>query len=68
MTNIDALADERDSLRLEEREIIDQIRETRAKLAKMRTELQSLRKNRDGLNETVRPLRRTVTNSEPQLS
>jgi len=58
MTNIDALADERDSLRLEEREIIDQIRETRAKLAKMRTELQSLRKNRDELNETVRALKK----------
>lgn len=58
MTGVDVLADERDRLRIEEREIIDQMRESRSKLAKVRTELQSLRKNRDELNETVRALKK----------
>ena len=58
MDILTALADERDKLRLEERELTDQMRETRAKLAKLRPEIQSLRKNRDDLNETVKALKK----------
>lgn len=58
MTSVDELGDERNRLRIEEREILDQMRETRVKLAKSRTELQSLRKNRDELNETVKALKK----------
>ena len=52
------MADERDNLRLEAREILDQTRETGTKLVKLRAELQILRKTRDELNETVKALKK----------
>ena len=58
MDNLDELADERDRLRVQEREALDRLNDTRAKLSKVRTELQTLRKTRDELNETVRALKK----------
>lgn len=58
MTSADELGDERNRLRIEERRILDEMSETRAKLGKLRTELARLRKNRDELNETVRALKK----------
>ena len=59
MESLEQLADERDRLKEEERKIFSELVETRAKIAKLRPELQSLRKIRDGLNETVRALKKT---------
>jgi len=58
LSSLEALAEERDRLRLEAREILDEMRKDRVKLVKLRSELQSLRKARDELNETVRALKK----------
>jgi uncharacterized coiled-coil DUF342 family protein len=59
MSKIDELDDERQKLRIELRNSIDKLSETRTKLTKVRDELQQLRKTRDGLNDTVRALKQT---------
>ncbi len=59
MDSLEELADERDRLKTEEREILAEISETRSKLGKLRTELQTLRETRDELNQTVRALKKT---------
>ncbi len=59
MDSLEELADERDRLRREEREVLVEIGKTRSKLEKLRTELQTLRRTRDELNETVRALKKT---------
>jgi uncharacterized coiled-coil DUF342 family protein len=58
LDNLEDLADERDRLQEEERRILSELGETRAKIAKLRPDLQSLRKNRDDLNETVKALKK----------
>ncbi len=57
MSSIDDLADEREQLRIEQREILDKLNDTKTKLRTVRDELQNLRKTRDGLNDTVRALK-----------
>jgi len=59
LDSLEELADERDRLRDEERKILSDMAETRTKIGKLRTELQTLRKTRDELNETVRALKKT---------
>ncbi len=59
MDSLEELADERDRLRTEEREILAKIAKTRSKLEELRAELQTLRTARDELNETVRALKNT---------
>ncbi len=59
MEGLNDLADERDRLREEEKSILSDMAEIRAKLGKIRPELQELRKTRDGLNETVRALKKS---------
>ncbi len=58
LDNLDELADERDKLRVQEREALDHLNDTRAKLSRVRTELQNLRRTRDELNETVKALKK----------
>ncbi len=57
MSKLDQLDDERQKLRIDLRKNLDKLNETRTKLAKVREELQALRKTRDGLNDTVRALK-----------
>ncbi len=57
MSSIDDLADEREQLRIEQKEILDKLNDTKVKLRTVRDELQNLRKTRDGLNDTVRALK-----------
>src|SRR2546427_13262457 len=59
VSKIDELDDQRQKLRNELRKSLDKLNETRAKLSKVREELQQLRKTRDGLNDTVRALKQT---------
>src|SRR5437867_12137029 len=59
VSKIDELDDQRQKLRIELRKSLDKLNETRAKLSKVREELQQLRKTRDGLNDTVRALKQT---------
>ncbi len=59
MDSLEELADERDRLRTEEREILAEIGKTRSRLEKLRGELQTLRRTRDELNETVKALKKT---------
>ncbi len=59
LDSLEELADEHDRLREEERKILSDLTETRMKVAKLRAELQTLRKTRDGLNETVRALKKS---------
>jgi len=58
LENLDELADERDRVRVQEREALEHLSQTRAKLSRVRTELQNLRKTRDELNETVKALKK----------
>ncbi len=59
LENLDELADERDRLRVQEREALDRLNDSRAKLSRVRIELQNLRKTRDELNETVKALKKS---------
>src|SRR2546425_12267348 len=59
VSKIDELDDQRQKLRMDLRKSLDKLNETRAKLSKVREELQQLRKTRDGLNDTVRALKQT---------
>jgi phosphoserine phosphatase len=59
LSEIDKLDDERQQLRIEQSKSLDQLNDTKAKLQKVREELQNLRKARDGLNDTVRALKQT---------
>src|SRR6266704_5810452 len=59
VSKIDELDDQRQKLRMVLRKSLDKLNETRAKLSKVREELQQLRKTRDGLNDTVRALKQT---------
>lgn len=59
LDSLEELADERDRLREEERTIHSELANTKVKLAKIRGELQALRKTRDELNETVRALKKS---------
>src|SRR5438093_3249223 len=59
VSKIDELDDQRQKLRMELRKSVDKLNETRAKVAKVREELQQLRKTRNGLNDTVRALKQT---------
>lgn len=57
MNKLDQLDDEREKLRIDLRKNLDKLNETRTKVAKVREELQQLRKTRDGLNDTVKALK-----------
>src|SRR5947208_4370770 len=59
VSKIDELDDQRQKLRMDLRKSLDKLNETRAKLSKVREELQQQRKTRDGLNDTVRALKQT---------
>lgn len=62
MTNLDTLADERQRIKTDERKLLSEFSEVRAKLDKTREELLESRKTRDELNETVRALKKTRDN------
>src|SRR5713226_2137876 len=62
MTNLDTLADERQRIKTDERKLLGELSEVRAKLDKTRNELRESRKTRDELNETVRALKKTRQN------
>ncbi len=59
MSEIDKLDDERQQLRADQSNSLDQLNETKIKLQKVREELQNLRRTRDGLNDTVQALKQT---------
>ncbi len=58
MSKIDELDDERQRIRLELRNSLDKLSETRTKIVQFREELQEVRKTRDGLNDTIRALKK----------
>src|SRR2546430_13710008 len=62
MTNLETLADERQRIKTDERNLLGALAEVRSKLDNTRTELQQSRKARDELNETVRALKKTRDN------
>ena len=58
MSKIDELDDERQRIRIDLRNSLDKLNETRTKIARVREEVQELRKTRDGLNDTIKALKK----------